>query len=94
MLGKPVSIALRKCVFIIAVAAGAALVATGSAEAQKRRVGNAAMGAAAGAVVGGPVGAVAGGVIGYTAGENIARGMGIKRKRHYRRSSEARRRRD
>jgi hypothetical protein len=46
------------------------------------RVGDALMGAAAGAIVGGPVGAVAGGAVGYTAGPNIARGMGLKDRRY------------
>ena len=54
------------------------------AQAQERRMGNAAMGAASGLVVGGPIGAVAGGAIGYVAGEDIARGMGIRHKRYNR----------
>jgi hypothetical protein len=62
-----------------------AALALGSLQAHaQRRVGNAAMGALAGAVVAGPIGLVAGGAIGYTAGEDIARGMGIKRRRHHR----------
>ena len=43
------------------------------------RVGNAALGAVAGAVVFGPVGAVAGAAVGYTAGDGIARDLGLKR---------------
>jgi len=50
----------------------------------QERIGDAALGALAGAVVGGPVGAVAGGAIGYTAGPRIARGMGVKHRRHVR----------
>jgi hypothetical protein len=50
------------------------------------RVGDAAIGAAAGAVVLGPVGAVAGGVIGYTAGPGIANEWGLRHRpyRHHR----------
>lgn len=53
----------------------------GSAKADAPKVGNTAMGAVAGAVVLGPLGLLAGGVIGYAAGEDIARGMGLKKKR-------------
>ena len=75
-----------KSVLGIGIVVAALTLSSFSALAQ-RRVGNAAMGALAGAVVAGPVGLIAGGAIGYTAGENIARGMGIKRKRHYRRAA-------
>lgn len=74
---------LRTLFLATAITAVAALVIPQSAQAQKRRTGNAAMGAAAGLVVGGPIGAVAGGAIGYVAGEDIARGMGIKKKRYW-----------
>jgi len=48
------------------------------------RVGDAALGAAAGAVVLGPFGAVAGGLIGYTAGPGIAEEWGVRHRRSYR----------
>ena len=47
------------------------------------RLGEAAMGAGAGALVGGPVGAVAGGVIGYTEGHRISRGIFHDGRRRY-----------
>jgi hypothetical protein len=60
-----------------AIAATAiALLATPAAAGE--RLGDAAMGALAGAVVLGPVGAVAGGVVGYVKGPDIAHGMGLK----------------
>jgi predicted MFS family arabinose efflux permease len=68
---------------ILMSAIGGMIALSVPAQAQQRRVGNAAMGAATGLVVGGPVGAVAGGAIGFFEGENIARGMGIRHK-HYR----------
>jgi hypothetical protein len=43
------------------------------------RVGDAALGALAGAVVLGPIGLVAGGVVGYTAGPSIADSWGLRR---------------
>ena len=43
------------------------------------RVGDAALGALAGAVVLGPIGLVAGGVVGYTAGPSIADLWGLRR---------------
>ena len=49
-----------------------------SAEAGER-VGDAALGAVAGAVAAGPVGLVAGGVIGYSAGPGIATECGVRR---------------
>jgi len=61
----------------LAIAATAiALAATPAAAGE--RIGDAALGALAGAVVLGPVGAVAGGVVGYVKGPNIAHGMGLK----------------
>jgi hypothetical protein len=75
---------LRKIVVMCAVVGFASLAVMQTAHAQKRRAGNTAMGAAAGLVVGGPIGAIAGGTIGYVAGEDIARGMGIKRRHHHR----------
>jgi hypothetical protein len=53
-----------------------------SAAGAGERVGDALMGATAGAIVGGPVGAVAGGAVGYTAGPDIARGLGLKDRRY------------
>src|SRR6266540_507262 len=67
-------------VAIVAVVAVAPTVA-GAQE----RIGEGAMGAAAGAVVFGPVGAIAGGLVGYTAGPDIARSWGLKRHRHHHR---------
>jgi uncharacterized membrane protein YdjX (TVP38/TMEM64 family) len=52
-----------------------------SAAGAQKRVGNAALGALAGAVVFGPVGAVAGAAVGYTAGQGIARDWGLNRSR-------------
>ena len=59
------------------------------AQAQERLV-DGAGGALAGVLVAGPIGAVAGGVIGYAAGPNIARGMGLKGHRRYRRAHHVR----
>ena len=61
------------------------------AGAGKPKVGNTAMGALAGAVVFGPIGLLAGGVVGYAAGEDIAHGMGLKRRHrhHHRRPARA-----
>jgi hypothetical protein len=73
-----------KIVAAAALAAGLMLVP--AAAGAQERIGDAALGALAGAVVGGPVGAVAGGAIGYTAGPRIARGMGVKHRRHVRHS--------
>ena len=53
------------------------------------RINNAVLGGVSGALVAGPVGLVAGGVIGYTAGQDIARGMGLKKKRHHHRQRRA-----
>jgi hypothetical protein len=55
------------------------------AAAQDRLV-DGALGAGAGALVGGPVGAVVGGAVGFAAGPQIAHGMGIHSRRHYRHS--------
>ena len=73
-------------------AMAAAIIAAGvlcvpvSAGAQER-VGDGAMGAAAGALAFGPVGLLAGGLTGYFAGPNISRGLGFhhhhNRRRHY-----------
>jgi len=65
---------------IFAVVLTFILMVAASAGAQER-VGNAAIGAVAGAVVFGPVGAVAGAAVGYTAGKGIARDWGLKRNR-------------
>jgi len=56
-------------------------VAPGIAAAQER-LGDGAMGAAAGALVAGPVGAIAGGLVGLTVGPDIAHAWGL---RHYHR---------
>lgn len=64
--------------------AGAAALISAQVVAQERLV-DGAGGALAGAIVAGPVGLVAGGVIGYAGGPDIARGMGLKGHRHYRR---------
>lgn len=74
-----------KSMLAIAVFAAAVALAPSVADAQER-LGDGAMGAAAGAVVFGPVGAVAGGLVGYTAGPDIARGLGFKhhRRHHHR----------
>lgn len=74
---------LKKILAVVAVAGAATLVIPQDAHAQKRKTGNAAMGAAAGLVVAGPVGAVVGAGVGWVAGEDIARGMGIKKKKRY-----------
>jgi hypothetical protein len=67
------------------IAAGIAAVPT-MANAQER-VGDGAMGAAAGAVAFGPVGALAGGLTGFFAGPHISRDLGFHhhyyRHRHY-----------
>jgi hypothetical protein len=70
---------------ILAAAAIAVALGTAGAQAQER-VGDAALGAGAGALVLGPVGAAAGAVIGYTAGPAIARSWGIggRKRRHAR----------
>jgi hypothetical protein len=83
---------LKKILAVVAVAGAALLVIPQDAQAQKRRTGNAAMGATAGFVVGGPVGAVVGAGVGWVAGEDIARGMGIKKKKRYWVDSNGRRR--
>lgn len=67
----------------ILAAAGLVLcLAIPAAQAQER-VGDAALGAGAGALVLGPVGAAAGALIGYTAGPAIARSWGIGGPRYY-----------
>ena len=58
-------------------------VAPGIAAGQER-LGDGAMGAAAGALVAGPVGAIAGGIVGYTVGPNIAHAWGLHRYHRYR----------
>ena len=45
----------------------------------EERVGDAALGALAGAVVLGPIGLVAGAAVGYTAGPSIANSWGMRR---------------
>jgi hypothetical protein len=72
-----------KTIFAASVIAAGIMLAPATAGAGER-VGDAAMGALAGAVVLGPVGAVAGGVIGYTAGPGIGRGLRGHKTRSYR----------
>ncbi|MBI3704312.1 MAG: hypothetical protein HY244_10835 [Rhizobiales bacterium] len=68
-----------------AIAITAAIAVAPTMAAAQERLGDGAMGAAAGAVVFGPVGAIAGGLVGYTAGPDIARSWGLKRHRHHHR---------
>jgi hypothetical protein len=63
-----------KSIFAASVLAAGIMLAPATAEAGER-LGDAALGAVAGALVLGPVGAVAGGVIGYSAGPDIGRGL-------------------
>jgi hypothetical protein len=82
---------MRKISLILASALAVALApATGAAQ---ERLVDGAGGALAGVIVAGPIGLVAGGVIGYGAGPDIARGMGLKGHRHYRRVHHVARRR-
>jgi hypothetical protein len=53
----------------------------------EERMGDAALGALAGAVVLGPVGLVAGAAVGYTAGPSIANSWGMRRSSHPRHST-------
>jgi len=71
-----------RTVYAGVLVAGLVLVPAGAGA--QERIGDAALGALAGAVVAGPVGAVAGGAVGYTAGPRIARRMGVKHRRHVR----------
>jgi len=70
-----------KALCVLGLAGGMAVIpaAAGAGE----RLGDAGLGALAGAVVAGPVGAVAGGAIGYTAGPRIARRMGVRPRHHH-----------
>jgi len=70
----------------IALAAAGLMLAPAAASAHER-VGDAALGAAAGALVAGPIGLLAGGAIGYTEGPHISRHIfhGHHHDRHYRR---------
>ena len=65
---------MKKSLVILAIAM---LVPSGASAGE--RVGDAALGALAGAVVLGPIGLVAGGVVGYTAGPSIADSWGLRR---------------
>jgi hypothetical protein len=68
----------------VAFAAAASLVLVASAPANAgERVVDGALGGVSGAIVFGPVGLVAGGLTGYVAGPNIARGLGLKGRRHH-----------
>ena len=69
---------------IAAAIVAAAIVLPAMPASAHERVGDAALGAAAGAVVLGPFGAVAGGLIGYTAGPGIADEWGVRHRRAYR----------
>ena len=66
---------MKKSLAILTIAM--ALVPFGASA--EERVGDAALGALAGAVVLGPIGLVAGGVVGYTAGPSIADSWGLRR---------------
>ncbi len=75
-----------KITLAAALVAAGIVIAPTIAGAQER-LGDGAMGAAAGGIVFGPVGALAGGLTGYFAGPNISRGLGFHhhhyRHRHY-----------
>jgi hypothetical protein len=71
-----------KAFVALGMLAGFALVPAGALASE--RVGDAALGALAGAVVAGPVGLVGGGVIGYTAGPGIAGEWGLRHRHHSR----------
>ena len=73
----------NKIILVSAVAVTFAMTVPSAAQAQERRLGDTAMGAAAGFLVGGPIGMVAGGVIGYHEGERIAHGLGFHHQRRY-----------
>jgi hypothetical protein len=64
------------------VVAAAALLAPAPASAGERVL-DGALGGASGAIVFGPVGLVAGGLTGFVAGPGIARGLGLKGRRHH-----------
>jgi len=66
---------MKKSLAILTIAM--ALVPFGASAGE--RVGDAALGALAGAVVLGPVGLVAGAAVGYTAGPSIADSWGLRR---------------
>jgi hypothetical protein len=78
---------MRK-ISLILVATLAVALAPAAGAAQERLV-DGAGGALAGVIVAGPIGAIAGGIIGWGAGPNIARGMGLKGHRYYRRTHHA-----
>lgn len=67
----------------IAIVVVCILAAPGVAAAQER-LGDGAMGAAAGAVVAGPFGALAGGLVGVSVGPNIAHAWGFHHHHRYR----------
>jgi hypothetical protein len=71
---------------VIATAVAAGLMLAPAAASAHERIGDAALGAAAGALVAGPIGLVAGGAIGYAAGPHISRHIfhGHRHHRHYR----------
>jgi hypothetical protein len=71
---------MRALLAVAIIAVG--LLASPGVAASQERLGDGAMGAAAGALVGGPVGAIAGGLVGYTLGPNIAHAWGLHRYRH------------
>ena len=70
-----------RALFAVAIVATGLLAAPGVAAAQER-LGDGAMGAAAGALVAGPVGAIAGGLVGYTVGPGIAHAWGWRHHRY------------
>jgi hypothetical protein len=68
---------------IVAIAFVAASLLAPAAANAGERVFDGALGAASGGIVFGPVGLVAGGLTGYVAGPSIARGLGLKGRRHH-----------
>jgi len=66
---------MKKSLAVLAIAMTLAPFAASAEE----RMGDAALGALAGAVVLGPIGLVAGAAVGYTAGPSIANSWGMRR---------------
>lgn len=69
---------------IITIACVAAALLVPAAASAGERLFDGALGGVSGGIVFGPVGAVAGGLTGYAAGPSIARGLGLKGRRHHR----------
>jgi hypothetical protein len=66
---------MKKLLILTAIAGLSFLPSIANAQ---ERLGDAAMGALAGAVVGGPIGLLAGGVVGYTRGRQLRRAGALK----------------